>query len=68
MSRQYYPSFWIYKDECAEWRWTFDASKGRTIAVSPRGYPRRIDCERSIELLRASEFSPVYFPPYLAYA
>lgn len=62
MSDRPFPSYWIYRDNRNEWRWTYDASNGRTIAVSSEGYVRKSDCERSIEIMKASAYSEVWTP------
>lgn len=62
---RHYPSFWMYKDNRGEWRWTYEASNGKTISVSSEGYNRRADCERSIEIMKASANSPVWMPTNL---
>jgi uncharacterized protein YegP (UPF0339 family) len=56
----------MYKDNRGEWRWTYEASNGETIAVSSEGYKRRVDCRRSIEIMQASGSSPVWLPADLA--
>ncbi|BCA62536.1 hypothetical protein HMP09_1770 [Sphingomonas sp. HMP9] len=61
MSRPF-PSYWIYRDNRNEWRWTYEASNGRTIAVSSEGYVHKADCQRGIDLLKASNGSPVWTP------
>ncbi|UIJ45375.1 DUF1508 domain-containing protein [Sphingomonas cannabina] len=60
MSVRTYPSYWMYRDHRGEWRWTYDASNGRTIAVSSEGYIKRVDCRRGISLMQASANSPVF--------
>lgn len=57
-----YPSYWIYRDTRGEWRWRYDASNGRTIAVSSESYVRKADCERGIEIMKASRNSEVWIP------
>lgn len=66
MADRKYPSYWMYKDNRGEWRWTYEASNGLTISVSSEGYVKRSDCERSIEIMKASSTSPVYLPQHLA--
>ena len=68
MATRTYPSYWMYKDNRNEWRWTYEASNGKTIAVSSEGYVKRIDCERSIDIMKGSSGSPVWFPANLANA
>jgi len=62
MATRPYPSYWIYRDNRNEWRWSYDSSNGRTIAVSSESYVRKSDCERSIEIMKASSQSPVWTP------
>lgn len=62
MSDRPYPSYWIYRDNQGQWRWTYEAINGRTIAVSSEAYIRKDDCERSIEIMQASMGSPVWIP------
>lgn len=68
MAERTYPSYWMYKDTKDEWRWSYEASNGKTIAVSSESYKRRTDCERSIEIMKASHSSPIWFPSSLANA
>lgn len=65
MSERTYPSYWLYKDNRDEWRWTYEASNGKTIAVSSESYKKRSDCERGIEIMKASHSSPIWFPASL---
>ena len=66
MAERTYPSYWMYKDNRGEWRWTYDAVNGKTISVSSEGYHNRSDCERSIEIMKESSNSPVWFPSHLS--
>lgn len=68
MTTRTYPSYWMYKDNRGEWRWSYDASNGRTISVSSEGYVNRADCARSIEIMKGSGTSPVFYPAHLAAA
>lgn len=68
MATRPFPSFWIYRDNRGEWRWTYEASNGKTIAVSSEGYIRKSDCERGIALMKASSNSPVWIPEIDKYA
>ena len=36
MAQRTYPSYWLYKDNRGEWRWSYDAKNGETIAVSAK--------------------------------
>jgi uncharacterized protein YegP (UPF0339 family) len=62
MSIRTFPSYWMYRDNRGEWRWRYDASNGRTIAVSSEGYVKRVDCRHGISLMQASATSPVFVP------
>ena len=62
MSTRPYPSYWIYRDNRGEWRWTYEASNGETIAISSEGYKRKADCQNGIDLMKASYASPVWIP------
>lgn len=66
MAQRTYPSYWLYKDTRGEWRWTYEASNGETIAVSSEGYKRRVDAERGITIMKASYNSSVWFPTNLS--
>ena len=68
MADRPFPSYWMYKDNRGEWRWTYHASNRLAIAVSSEGYVRRADCERSIEIMKGSFSSPVWMPTNLANA
>ena len=65
MATRTYPSYWMYKDTQSFWRWTYEASNGRTIAVSSESYHNRSDCERSIQIMKQSGSSPVFLPEHL---
>ncbi|MBP2563042.1 uncharacterized protein YegP (UPF0339 family) [Neorhizobium galegae] len=62
MATREYPSYWMYKDNRNEWRWRYDASNAETIAVSSEGYVKRSDCQRGIDIMKASYNSPVWLP------
>ena len=49
----------VYKDNRGEWRWSFVASNGKTIAVSSEGYHNKQDCYRSIEIMKQSYNAPI---------
>lgn len=68
MSDRTYPSYWLYKDNRGEYRWSYDAINGRTIAVSSEGYARKADCLRSIDIMKASNGSPIWMPTDIANA
>ncbi len=60
MAARSFPSFYIYRDNRGEFRWTYEASNGRTISVSSEGYVAKADCVRSIDIMKASYASPVF--------
>lgn len=62
MAARPYPSYWLYRDNVGQWRWSFAASNGLTIAVSSESYVRKADCERGIQLMKASAPAPVWSP------
>jgi len=63
-----FPSYWMYKDNANQWRWTYHAANGRAIAVSSEAYHNRSDCERSIDIMKASSSSEVWMPTLLVNA
>ncbi|WP_321343782.1 DUF1508 domain-containing protein [Breoghania sp.] len=60
MSKRSFPSYRLYKDKAGEWRWSFGASNGNTIAVSSEGYKKRSDCVHGIELMKTSDDVPIF--------
>ncbi|MER8857410.1 DUF1508 domain-containing protein [Mesorhizobium sp. M0757] len=58
----------MYKDHRLEWRWTYEAVNGKTIAVSSEGYKNRADCRHSIDIMKASAGSVVWMPEALVNA
>lgn len=50
----------MYRDAQRLWRWRFQASNGKTIAVSSESYHNESDCLHSINLVKASRNAPVY--------
>ena len=60
MSRKY-PSYNIKQNSKKEWYWTYEASNGKTIARSSEGYVAKRDCERSVEILKESSSSLVFY-------
>lgn len=55
-----YPCYWKYPDNRGEWRWVYYASNGEEIAVSSEGYVHEADCQRGIDIMKASSNSTVY--------
>jgi uncharacterized protein YegP (UPF0339 family) len=68
MASRPYPSYWLYKDTQGQFRWTYEASNGKTIAVSSEAYVRKADCMRSIEIMKGSSNAPVWSPSDIANA
>lgn len=68
MATRTFPSYWVYRDNRNEFRWSYEASNGRTIAVSSEGYVRKSDCLRSIDIMKGSSNSPVWWPAELTNA
>ncbi|MFH1795400.1 MAG: DUF1508 domain-containing protein [Pseudomonadota bacterium] len=62
MAERKYPSYWMYKDAQKLWRWSYEASNGKTIAVSSESYHNRADCQRGIDIMKASYNSEVWMP------
>ena len=60
------PSYWLYKDNAGEWRWTYHGKNGEEIAVSSESYKRRIDANHAIDLMKASHGSEVWLPGNVA--
>ena len=66
MATRTYPSYYLYKDEAGEWRWTYEAANGETISVSSEGYKRRAGAERGIEIMQNSNGDETWFPTTLS--
>ncbi len=49
----------IYKDNAGLYRWRYWASNGRKIADSGESYHNKSDCQRGIDIMKASANSPV---------
>jgi uncharacterized protein YegP (UPF0339 family) len=62
MATRPYPSFSMYKDNQGKWRCSYEAGNGLTIAVSSESYNRRADCQRGIDIMKASGSAPVWMP------
>lgn len=61
--RRNFPSYNVYQDNRNEWRWSYEASNGLTIAVSSESYKRYDDAIHAVGLVKTSGASPVYVPP-----
>lgn len=55
-----YPCYYLYKDAAGYWRWTYYASNGKVIGVSSESYINKADCQRGIDIMKASYSSAVY--------
>jgi uncharacterized protein YegP (UPF0339 family) len=49
----------IYKDRVGQWRWSYKAQNGNTIADSGESYYNRADCLRGIQIMKGSGPAPV---------
>lgn len=68
MANRVFPSFYLYKDAKKEWRWSYEAKNGKTIAVSSESYKNRTDAEHSIEIMKGCYNSPTWMPADLLHA
>lgn len=68
MNQRTYPSYFLYRDNIGQFRWRYEASNGRIIAVSSESYVRKSDCMRSIDIMKASSASEVWMPTELLHA
>lgn len=57
-----YPCYYQYKDTAGYWRWTYYASNGKIISTSSESYVAKADCQRGIDIMKASYSSTVYEP------
>lgn len=44
--------FRVTRDDLGEWRWSFVADNGRTIAISVESYAKKSGCLAAIRLLK----------------
>ena len=56
-----YPCYWEKKDNSGQWYWIYYASNAKPIARSSESYVNRADCDRSIEIMKGSSPSPVFY-------
>lgn len=56
-----YPCYWEKKDNNGQWYWVYYASNAKAIARSSESYVNRADCDRSIQIVKLSGNSPVFF-------
>lgn len=55
-----YPCFYMYKDTAGYWRWTYYSSNAKAISVSSESYVQKADCQRGVDIMKASYGSTVY--------
>ena len=60
MAARTFPSYLLYKDNAGYYRWSYAASNGLIIAVSSESYVAKSDCQRGIDIMKASYNSPVF--------
>lgn len=53
------PSFSVYKDAGGRWRWRLMDQFGKTLAISPEGFPTRSACLAVINAIKHLEDAPV---------
>lgn len=56
-----YPCYWQKKDAKGQWYWIYYASNKEEIARSSESYVRRDDCTRSVEIMKSSSGSPLFY-------
>lgn len=56
-----YPCYWQKKDNSGFWYWLYYAKNGKAIARSSESYVNRDDCFRSIQIMKESTASPVFY-------
>jgi uncharacterized protein YegP (UPF0339 family) len=61
MAQVTYPCYWQKKDQRGGWYWIYYASNGEEIARSSESYVDRRDCTRSIEIMKASASSQIFY-------
>ena len=56
-----YPCYWQKKDNSGHWYWLYYAKNGKAIARSSESYVSRDDCTRSIQIMKESSSSPLFY-------
>ena len=51
--------FEMYKGHDGQWRWRLRTTNGNVVADSAEGYEHRHDCERGIDIVKASKDATV---------
>lgn len=49
----------IYKDTTGQYRWRYQTTNTEIIADSAESYHKKSDCQRGIDIMKASSSSPV---------
>ena len=57
-----YPCYWIYKDIKSQWRWVYYGDNGEEIGESSESYASKQNCQRSVNIMKASSHSIVSEP------
>jgi uncharacterized protein YegP (UPF0339 family) len=60
MPKRVYPSFLIFVDDKGAYRWSFNETVTRKVAVSAESFARIQDCEADIELVRRSRAAQLW--------
>lgn len=56
-----FPCYKEFKDKSGDWYWIYYAANGEALARSSESYRNRGDCLHCINLIKASQDSPVYY-------
>ena len=56
-----YPCYWQKKNQKGQWYWIYYARNGEAISRSSESYVNRTDCAHSIDLMKNSSASPVFY-------
>jgi len=56
-----YPCYWQKKDNSGQWYWIYYAVNREAISRSSESYVRREDCAHSIEIMKKSSGSAVFY-------
>jgi uncharacterized protein YegP (UPF0339 family) len=56
-----YPCYWQKKDNSGYWYWIYYASNGKAIARSSESYVARADCTHSVDIMKGSSGSPLFY-------
>lgn len=56
-----YPCYWQKKDASGYWYWIYYASNTKAISRSSESYVNRSDCTHSIDIMKGSSGSPMFY-------